>query len=53
MARYYGLCQFTSITVTLILSTDASYFTGTQLIYKAFMSTLVITVFFGMSKPAK
>lgn len=53
MARYYGLTQFTSIVVTLILSTDASYFTSLQLIYKAFMSTLVITVFLGMAKPAK
>lgn len=53
MTKYYGLTQFTSIVVTLILSTDASYFTSIQLIYKSFLNTLIITLFFGMTKPAK
>jgi magnesium-transporting ATPase (P-type) len=53
MTKYYGLTQFTSIVVTLILSTDASYFTSLQLIYKSFLSTLIITLFFGVTKPAK
>lgn len=53
MTKYYGLTQFTSIVVTLICSTDASYFTSLELIYKSFLSTLVITLFFGVTKPAK
>jgi magnesium-transporting ATPase (P-type) len=53
MTKYYGLTQFTSIVVTLICSFDASYFTSLELIYKSFLSTLVITLFFGMTKPAK
>jgi magnesium-transporting ATPase (P-type) len=53
MTKYYGLTQFTSIVVTLIMSTDACYFTSLQLIYKSFLSTLPITLFLGMTKPAK
>jgi cation-transporting ATPase 13A3/4/5 len=53
MTKYYGLTQFTSIVVTLILSTDASYFTSMQLIYKSFLNTLIITLFFGVTQPAK
>lgn len=53
MTKYYGLTQFTSIIVTLILSTDSSYFTSLQLIYKSFLSTLIITLFLGMTRPAK
>lgn len=51
MTKYYGLTQFTSIVVTLICSTDASYFTGFELIYKSFLSTLIITLLLGMTKP--
>lgn len=53
MTKYYGMTQFTSITLTLLMSTDASYFTSIQLIYKNFLSTLIITLFLGMTRPAK
>ena len=47
------MTQFTSITLTLLMSTDSSYFTSIQLIYKNFLSTLIITLFLGMTRPAK
>ena len=53
MTKYYGMTQFTSITLTLLMSTDSSYFTSIQLIYKNFLSTLIITLFLGMTRPAK
>ena len=53
MSRYYGITQFLSIVNTLILTEDCSYFTSLQLLYKNFVNTLLITLFFGMSRPAK
>lgn len=52
MAKYYGITQFISIIVTIIIAFDSSYFTSMELIYKNFVNTLLITLFFGMTKPA-
>jgi magnesium-transporting ATPase (P-type) len=53
MAKYYSLTLFTSIIVTLIMSTDSSYFNSIQLMYKSFFNTLPLTLLLGMSKSAK
>lgn len=53
MAKYYGITQFLSIVLTLIMTSDYSYFTSIELIYKNFLNTLLITLLFGRSKPAE
>ena len=53
MAKYYSITQFSSLVVTVIMTSDATYFTGLELIYKNLFSTLLITVFFGLTKPSK
>jgi len=52
MAKYYGITQFLSITITLIMTNDYAYFTSLELIYKNFFNTLLITLLYGRSKPA-
>lgn len=51
MAKYYGITQFLSIVNTVILTEDCSYFTTYQLLYKNFVNTLLITLFFGTCRP--
>ena len=52
MAKYYGITQFLSIVLTLIMTSDYSYFTSIELIYKNFFNTLLLTLLYGRSKPA-
>ena len=53
MAKYYGMVQFTSLVVTLLMSLDVTYFNSFQLLYKNFVNNLTITLFLGLSRPAK
>lgn len=53
MTQYFSIVNFLSITSTIILTSDVSYATSMQLIYKNFLTTILLTLFFALSRPEK
>jgi hypothetical protein len=53
MTQYFLIVNFISITSTIIQTSDVSYSTSMQLIYKNFVTTLLMTLFFALSRPLK
>lgn len=53
MTRYFLIVNFISITTTLLLTADVTYMTSMHLIYKNFVTTLLMTLFYALSRPAK
>lgn len=51
MTQYFSIVNFLSITSTIILTSDVSYDTSMQLIYKNFLTTILLTLFFALSRP--
>jgi hypothetical protein len=47
------LINIVNTVTTLILSTDASYNTSMQLIYKNFVTSIPLTIFYGLCRPEK
>lgn len=53
MTQYFCIINFLSITSTIILTSDSSYNSSYQLIYKNFLTTILLTLFFAFSRPAQ
>ena len=52
VAQFYGVAQFLSLPVILILTRDASYPSSMMLIYRNFAAMLIIPLLYGLSQPA-
>lgn len=53
MTQYFIITNFMEISAAILLTTDASGATSIQIIYKNFLTTLFITLFFALSRPIK
>lgn len=53
MTQYFVMTNFMDIITFIILITDASSPTSLHIIYKNFVTTIFITLFFALSRPAK
>ena len=49
--RYYGSSNFLKITSSMILLWDNSYFTGNQITFFNYSSTIWLTLFLALSNP--
>ena len=52
MSQYYGLTNFFSTIALTLLANDASYFTSMQYNYRNTFVVVLLTTFFGLSRPA-
>ena len=52
MFRYYGSTSFLKITCSLLLMSDTTYFSDSQLTYTNFTSTIIIPIFMALSSPS-
>ena len=52
MAQYFELINFFYMVSALLQANDASYFTSEQMMYRNFALTVLMTLFFGLSRPS-
>ena len=53
LAQFYGVAQFLSLSVVLVLTKDATYPSSMMLIWRNFTAMLIIPLFYGLSRPAE
>lgn len=53
MVEYFCIVNFMAVVTTIILTVDAAYTTSMQLIYRNFVTTILMTLFMALSRPVK